>query len=178
MDVRVRSKRRLSMKDWCFWIVLLEKTFESLLDCKEIQPVNPKEISPEYSLEGLTVNLKLKYFSHLMPRADSLGKTEGKRRGEQKLRWLDSISDSMDMNLKNLWEIVVDRGAWCAAVHGIAKSLAELSDWTPPPAIFHCIYAPHLFYLFICPWTVRLLPWDMYVECRKVVERNLFVGQE
>ena len=81
---------------------MLEKTFESLLDCKEIQPVNPKEISPEYSLEGLTINLKLKYFSHLMPRADSLGKTEGKRRGEQRMRWLDSITTSMDTNLSKL----------------------------------------------------------------------------
>ena len=88
-----------------------------------------KEISPEYSLEGLMLKLKLQYFGHLMQRADSLGKTlmlgktEGKRRREpQRMRWLDTIPDSMDMNLSKLWEMVEDRGAWRAAAHGITKS--------------------------------------------------------
>ena len=131
-------KENWAPKNWCFWTVVLEKTLESPLDCKEMDcKFILKEISPDYSLEGLMLKLKLQSFGHQMWRADLFGKTlmlgkieGGRRREQQRMRWLNGITDSMNLRLSKLGKWVIDREAWYAAVHGVTKSQRWLSDQT------------------------------------------------
>ena len=156
------SKESWAQKNWCFWTVVLEKTLESPLDCKEIQLVHPKRDHPGCSLEGLMLRLKLQYFSHLMWRTDSLentlmlGKIEGRRRrGWERMRWLDGIADPMDMSLSKLWEVVIGKPGCCNPWGRRESDMTERLNWNEHSLHQGSLCVVHVYGLSMFIWQIQ-----------------------
>ena len=175
------SEESWALRNWCFWTVVLEKTLESPLDCKEIHPFHSEGDQPWDFFGRNDARAETPVLWPLMWRVDSLEKTlmlwgigGRRRRGQQRMRWLDAISDSMDMSLSELWELVMDREAWHAAIHVVAKSRTWLSDWTElnwtelnsPTSVHFSSLIPKMstFALAISCLTTSNLPWFMVLR--------------